>query len=130
MTTPFWCLLFAVLMPYVLAGAGGYFKTKQFGSLDNRQPRAQAAALTGTGARVNAAQQNAWEALGVFTAAVTVAHFAGADPSRSARASVLFVVARVLHAICYIADLATLRSLVFFVGFGSCIYLFWLAARV
>lgn len=128
MTTPFWCLLIAVFIPYVLAGTSGYFKAKQFGAIDNNNPRAQAAQLTGAGARAWAAQQNAWEALAVFTAAVVVAHLAGADAGRSAMAAQLFLGARVLHAIFYIADLATARSAIFFVGFGSCLWLFWLAA--
>jgi uncharacterized MAPEG superfamily protein len=127
MTIPFWCLLIAVLIPYVLAFTAAYHKSRQFGSVDNNQPRAQGAALTGTGARVWAAQQNAWEALAVFTAAVGVAHFAGADPGRSAIAAELFIVARILHAIFYATDLATLRSLAFMVAFGSCLWLFWLA---
>lgn len=128
MTTPFWCLLIAIFMPYVLAGTGSYFKVKQFGALDNNQPRVQAAGLTGTGARVNAAQLNAWEALAVFSASVFVAHFAGADPGGSATASVVFVAARILHAVFYAADLAPLRSLSFAVAFGACLWLFWLAA--
>ena len=128
MTTPFWCLLIAVFIPYVLAGMAGYYKGKQFGSVDNNYPRVQGAALTGAGARAWGAQQNAWEALAVFTAAVMVAHFAGADAGRSATAAVLFLVARVLHAVFYISDIATARSLIFFVGFGSCMWLFWLAA--
>jgi uncharacterized MAPEG superfamily protein len=128
MTTPFWCLVIAVLIPYVLAFTAAYFKGKQFGKVDNNQPRVQGAALTGTGARVWAAQQNAWEALTVFTAAVLVAHFAGADAGRSATAAIVFIVARIAHAICYATDLAPLRSLSFMVGFGSCLWLFWLAA--
>jgi uncharacterized MAPEG superfamily protein len=130
MTTPFWCLLVAVLIPYVLAFTAAYFKGKQFGTVDNNQPRVQGAALTGTGARVWAAQQNAWEALAVFTAAVLVARFAGADPGRSAMAALLFIAARIVHAICYATDLATFRSLSFMVGFASCLWLFWLAASV
>ena len=128
MTIPFWCLLIAVLIPYVLAFTAAYYKSRQFGSVDNNQPRVQGAALTGVGARVWAAQQNAWEALAVFTAAVLVAHFEGADPRKSAIAAEVFVVARVLHAIFYARDLATLRSLAFMVGFGASLWLFWLAA--
>jgi uncharacterized MAPEG superfamily protein len=129
MTTPFWCLLAAVLIPYVLAMTGGYFRMKQFGSVDNKHPRAQAAALEGAGARACAAQQNAWEALPVFAAAVFVAHLAGADPQSSATAAVVFVVARVLHPVAYIANVDVARSLLFLVGLGSCIWLFALAAR-
>jgi uncharacterized MAPEG superfamily protein len=129
MTTPFWCLLIAVFIPFVLAMVGGYFKSQQFDALDNNNPRAQSAQLEGTGARAVAAQQNAWEALAMFTPSVAVAHMAGADPSSSATAALLFVAARVLHGGFYIADLAPLRSVSFLVASGSCIWLFTLAAR-
>ena len=55
MTVPFWCLFAAALIPILLAFAGGYFKAQQFGSVDNNNPRAQSAQLTGTGARALAA---------------------------------------------------------------------------
>ncbi len=129
MTTPFWCLLIAVLIPYLLSTAGGYFRLKQFGRLDNKNPRAQGAALTGLGARVQAAQQNAWEALPVFSAAVLVAHVSGADAQKSAWAAMLFLGARVLHTAFYMANLDILRSTIFLVGLGSCIWLFVLAAQ-
>jgi len=127
MTTPFWCLLIVALIPYVLAGAGGYLRFKQLGALDNKEPRTQALQVTGAAARAVAAQANAWEAVAVFSAAVFVAHFAGADPGLSATAAVLFVVARVIHGILYIADLDKLRSLVFLGGFGCALWLFGLA---
>lgn len=128
MTTPFWCVLVAIGIPYVLSAAGGYFRTRQFGSLDNNHPRAQAAALEGVGARAYAAQQNAWEALPVFGLSVVIASLAGADPASSSLASLVFVAARVLHAVFYLADLAPLRSLSFIVGLGCCVWLFRLAA--
>ena len=128
MTTPFWCVLVAILLPYALTGVAAYFKQQQFGTIDNRQPRDQAAALEGAGARAYAAQQNAWEALQVFGLSVVVAHLAGADPGASATASIVFIVARVLHGVCYVADLASLRSLSFLVATGCCLWLFWLAA--
>ena len=129
MTTPFWCLLIALLIPIALAGMGGFFRMRQFGTLDNKHPRQQAAQLEGAGARCMAAQQNAWEALAIFTAAVMVAHLAGADPGRSATAAQLFIGARVLHAVFYLANIDWARTLIFFVGLGSCIWLFVLASR-
>ena len=129
MTTPFWCLLAAVLLPYVWAGVGVYYKRQQFGAIDANHPRAQSAALTDAGARANAAQLNSWEALPVFGAAVTVAHLAGADAGLSATASLVFVASRVLHGSFYIRNLAPLRSLSFLGGFGACLWLFGLAAR-
>ena len=128
MTTPFWCLLAAILIPYVLAGVGVSFRVRRFGQIDNKHPRQQAAALEGTGARAYAAQQNAWEALAVFAPAVLVAHVAGADPGRSAAAAVVFLVARVVHAVAYLANVDWLRSLSFLVGFLASLYFFRLAA--
>lgn len=127
MTIPFWCLLIVLIIPYVLAGVAGYFKTTQLGTLDNNNPRQQSAALTGAGARVFAAQQNAWEAMAVFTAAVLVAHFAGAEAQMSANLAMAFVAFRILHAVAYIADWATLRSLLFVGALASAIWLFILA---
>ena len=129
MTTPFWCLSILLLLPYVLAGLGGYYKIRQLGALDNYHPRSQAADIEGIGARVWAAQQNGWEAVAVFAPAVLVAHVAGADPDASAWAALVVTGARLLYTMCYLADLATLRSVIFAVGLGGCVWLFALAAR-
>jgi uncharacterized MAPEG superfamily protein len=96
--------------------------------VDNRNWRAeQLPKLTGLGARVYAAQANAWEALGMFTAAVAVAHLSGADPDQSALAAGTFLTARLLHGAFYLADLDKLRTGVFLIGWGSCLWLFGLA---
>ena len=128
MTTPFWCLLVVMLMPFVLAGVGGYLRARQFGTLDTKYPRQQSAKGEGATARAVAAQANAWEALPIFASAVLVAHVAGADPERSATLSLLYVVARAGHAVCYLANWDIARSLVFLVGLGLSIGLFVLAA--
>lgn len=128
MTTLLWCLLVACLMPVVLSGLGGYFKAKQFGALDNKNPRAQSALLTGTGARVVAAQSNAWEALAIFTAAVLVVQTTGVDAAKTALVGQIFIAARVAHAFFYIRNIDTLRSLSYLVGLGCCICLFVMAA--
>jgi uncharacterized MAPEG superfamily protein len=129
MTIPFWCLLVAALIPYILAGVGAAQKARQFDSLDIHHPRDQDAKLTGMGARAVAAQKNAWEAFAVFSAAVLVAHAAGAAPGTSATAAVAFIAFRALHAIAYLRDVATLRSVAFGGGFACCIWLFVLAAN-
>ncbi len=128
MTTPFWCLFVVVLLPYVLAGVGGYFRGKEFGDADNKNPRAQAARLEGTGARAYAAQANAWEATAVFTAAVFTAHLAGVPEASAAPWTIAFVVARVLHPTFYILDQDKLRSVAFLAGFVCVIALFVKAA--
>lgn len=125
MTTPFWCLFLAILMPYVLAPIAGYFKAQQFGTLDNKNPRAQTALLEGPGARAAAAQANHWEAIAVFTAAVMVNHNTGGDPSTSASLAMVWLGMRVLHAVFYITDIDKARSTAFLVGFGCSIALFF-----
>ena len=85
MTVPFFCLFLVVIMPYLLAPVGAFFKTRQLGTYDNKDPRAQGLRLEGAGARAVAAQANAWEAVAVFSAAVIVNHLKGtADPGMSA----------------------------------------------
>jgi uncharacterized MAPEG superfamily protein len=126
-TTPFWCLLIVAILPYLLAGFGAQLRAKQLGTLDNHHPRVQAQELRGPAARAYAAQQNAWEALSLFGVAVVLAHLSGADPDKSAAASILFLVARVLHPAAYIGDVPTLRSGIFLIGLGSCIWLFALS---
>jgi uncharacterized MAPEG superfamily protein len=128
MTTPFLCLGIVATFPYLLTFTGAYFKAQQFGSIDNNYPRAQSAALEGIGARAWAAQQNAWEALLMFTIAVFVGHLSGADAGASATTAWVFVAARVAHAACYLADFASARSLAFVVGIGCVVRFFLLAA--
>ena len=124
------CLLIAVLLPYVLSGIASYHKTRQFGKLDNNNPRSQAAQLVGPGARAMAAQQNAWEALAVFTASLAAAFFAGVEPASLATPALLFLAARIAHAACYLADLASARSGSFFVATLACIWIFVKALSV
>ncbi len=128
MTTPMVCLLITLLLPLVLAGVGGYFRSREPGGMDNNDPRGQVNKLTGPGARAYAAQQNAWEAIALFTPAVLVAHVLGADPATSAALAITFVGLRVIHGICYLADLATLRSLAFVASLVCVIWLFTLGS--
>lgn len=128
MTTLLWTLVAATFLPLVWSFAGGSFRVRDPKGFDNHTPRRQAATLTGTGERLYAAQQNAWEALMMFTPCVLVAHLSGVDARAAGIAGAVFVVARVLHGVCYAMDLATLRSAVWMVGAGCCIYLVYLAA--
>jgi uncharacterized MAPEG superfamily protein len=131
MTTPLWCLALVALLPFVLSTAGGYFRVRQDGRLDNKEPRRQAAHLAGAGGRAYAAQANAWEALGFFTAVQLVLHLASPEAARSAGAanlSLAFVATRLLHPVLYLANLDALRSAVFLVGLGCGIGLLWIAS--
>jgi uncharacterized MAPEG superfamily protein len=124
MTTPFFCLAIACLLPYVWAPFQIPSRRAQFGTVDNKLPRVQQAQLQGRGARALGAHHNAFEALTTFAPAVFVAHLAGADAIWSARLAVLFVICRVLHGIFYLADLDFARSGAFTVGLLCVIGLF------
>ncbi len=110
MTTPLWCLVIVMFLPFPLAMFGGYFRGKAFGKADNKEPRLQAAKLDGIGARAYAAQQNAWEATGIFTVAVVVTHLAGLPADVAAPWTIGFVVMRVLHSIFYLTNIEMARS--------------------
>ncbi|GHB07175.1 MAPEG family protein [Salinicola rhizosphaerae] len=123
MSTPLWCLLITALLPFWLAFWGSSVRQREFGKLDNHHPRQQYARLEGKGARLWAAQQNAWEALALFTAGVVAAQFSGGGWLADI-ASVVFVISRVGHALCYAMDLATARSAIFVVSFLGVLCLF------
>lgn len=129
MTTPFWCILIASLLPYAWSSAAMKARADQFGEVDNRLPRAQQARLEGWGARALGAASNGFETFPAFAAAVIVAHIAGADPGWSAIWSVVYVAARILHGVFYAIDLDKLRSAAFGLGQACAIALFILAAR-
>lgn len=121
-------VLFAIsFLPIFLAWAAVYFRIKQFNHFDNHHPRQQQAALVGMGARVQAAQANAWEALTLFTMVCFLAYASGLDLNRLDGVAWLYLAARVLHPILYIANLAWWRSGVFVVGMFCCLYIAILA---
>ena len=122
MTTAFWCVLIAGLLPYLATGIA-----KAGGGYDNRAPREWLARQTGRSSRANAAQKNSFEAFPFFAAAVCVAALAHAPQAKVDQYAELFVAARVLYILAYVLDQALLRSLVWAVGIGSVIAIFFAA---
>ena len=120
-------LLILSVLPLVCAWTAGYYRQKQFGSVDNKEPRLQSLQLTGAGARAVAAQSNTWEALGVYSAAILAIFISGVDLQSIFPPVVVFVALRIAYIPAYIADMDKLRSLIFLVGFGICMYLFYLS---
>ncbi|MBK6453605.1 MAG: MAPEG family protein [Proteobacteria bacterium] len=120
MTIAFWCVLVAGFLPYfgtLTAKIGG----ERF---DNSNPRDWLNAQSGFRKRANAAQHNSFEAFPFFAAAVIIAHVAGAPQGRIDLFAVVFILARLFYIAFYVADMATLRSLAWFVGIGSVVALF------
>lgn len=120
MTTAYWCVLFAALLPYVAtltAKIGG----ERF---DNSNPREWLGQQAGHRRRANAAQLNSFEAFPLFATAVIVAHLTGAAQARIDLLAITFVAARLFYIGFYVADFAKLRSLAWFVGIGSAVAIF------
>ena len=120
-------LLILVILPVSCAWIAGYYRQKQFGSVDNKEPRVQSQQLSGPGARAVAAQSNSWEALAVFSAAILAVFIGGIDLDSIRMPVMIFTALRIAYIPAYIADLDKLRSLIFIGGYGICIYLIYLA---
>lgn len=103
------CLLVAVLLPFATAWIG---KAGAFGLADNREPRGWAARQSGWRARAMAAQANGFEALPLLLAGLLVAWQHEAAQAAVDALALAFVALRVVYTGLYLADLATLRSVV------------------
>ena len=122
MTTAFWCILIAAILPYPIA-----ILAKSKRGYDNRAPREYLAQVEGFRKRANWAQLNAFEAFPPFAAAIIIAHLQQVPQATADMLALAFIAMRVLHAVFYVLDKSMLRSTAWFVGFGCVIALFVLA---
>lgn len=120
------CVLIAALLPFAFVGvAKGQPRYLKAGG--NHDPRAYAATLEGRQKRAYNAHLNGFEAFPAFAAAVILAEQSGGAQSTIDTLAVVFVAARVVHGLLYIADQAMARSLVWSVGLGAVVWLFTMA---
>jgi len=89
---------------------------KEQGGYNNHLPRQQQAQLSGFGARSLAAHQNSFEAFILFAVGVLMAHTTQTAGWLIDGLAMTFVIARVIYLLCYWADLAWQRSLVWCIG--------------
>ena len=116
MTVAFWCVLIALCLPYVCTGIAKFSQGK-FGPRQNHDPRAFLDTLQGVAKRAHSAQLNGFEVTPAFAAAVIIAHLAGTAELVTINVlAVLFITSRLLYIICYLADWAIMRSVVWTVG--------------
>lgn len=124
------CLLLACLLPIgctALAKSKGAGRRRWDGGFDNHRPREWLAALDGWQARANAAQANSWEALPVFMAGLFVAGQHQAAQGTVDALAMAFIAARLAFIGLYVADKASLRSLVWAVGMAASVALFFVS---
>src|SRR5262245_348086 len=119
MTIALGCIGIAYLLVFIPKIPVAIGQAKAPGGYDNKNPREQQAKLTGWAARARNAHLNGFEAFAPFAAAVMVAHLGGADPHWTNILAIAHVASRALYPFIYMADLGTLRSAVWSVGFGS-----------
>lgn len=112
-------LLVTMFLPY-LAKVPLAYAMQKAGRYDNNHPRQQQASLKGFGERANAAHYNSFEALIVFAAAVLITALSGPVGSISVTLAWVFVASRIGYLGCYWYNLATLRSLIWFIGMVCC----------
>lgn len=122
------CILAACALPIVCAGIAkraGFGKRRRDGGYDNHDPRGWLAKQSGRVARANAAQLNSFEALPLFIAGVLVAQQGGAAQGTVDGLAIAFVLTRLVYIGMYLADKQLARSLVWTVGVGFCVALFF-----
>ena len=119
MTTAYWCVLAAALTPYLAV-----VLAKWRPGFDNHAPRAWLDWQSGWRQRADWAHRNCFEAFAPFAAAVIIAHLAHAPQPRIDALALTFVAARLAYIALYIADQASLRSLVWSLGMLSVVGLF------
>jgi uncharacterized MAPEG superfamily protein len=103
------CVLVAAFLPLLFTAIAKLLHLREF---DNRSPREFQARLSGTALRAHWAHLNSFEAFPPFAAGVLAAQQMAAPQGRIDMLAIAFVVLRLAYGACYLADLATLRSVV------------------
>jgi uncharacterized MAPEG superfamily protein len=124
LTIALWCVLTAGLLPY---SATMIAKSRR--GFDNGNPRAWLQEQQGFRQRANSAQLNSFESFPLFAAAVISATYLHAPQHTLDGLAAGFVIARALYIVCYITDLAAVRSALWFAGLICCITIFIVAAH-
>ena len=126
--TAVWAMVVASLLPVVMAMTAKVFGG--FGLADNSHPRDFLQQTTGASARANAAQQNSYETLPIFLAAVIAAMLMFVPQYIINIIAWLYVIIRVGYCVAYITNLATFRSILWVLSMACPLMLFYLAIRI
>ncbi len=119
MTMALWCVLVAGILPVVAAGIA-----KWGTALDNNHPRDWANGLSGYRRRAYAAHHNAYEAFPFFAASVLAAAVTQAPQGPVNTLALVFIAARLGYLAAYITDRATLRSVLWVIGWAATLAIF------
>ena len=120
MTIAYWCVLVAALLPFVFTGIAKFSGP----GFNNARVRDFQAKLEGARARAHWAHLNSFEAFPPFAAGVIIAHQLHVAQGRIDALALTFIAARIVYGAMYIANLPTLRSLVWLIALGCTVALF------
>ena len=121
-------ILAACLLPYaftMIAKLSGGFTLR-----DNQNPREFLAKTSGLAARANAVQQNSFESLPLFLTSVLMAEYLVTPAVITYYLSIAYLVLRLLYGLAYLANLATLRSILWLLSMACPILLLLLSVRM
>ena len=121
MTLAYLCVIFGFFLPVLLAGHAKL--SSGFRPRNNRNPREFLATVQGKALRARWAEQNTYEALPGFFAAVVIAHQLQAPQHLVDALALGFIALRLIYAWCYVSDRASLRSLVWTGGLACTVAL-------
>ncbi|MFD1333250.1 MAPEG family protein [Methylopila musalis] len=122
MTLSLWCVLIAAVLPIATVALAKWTSP----GFDNGDPRGWATSTTGWRGRAIAAQQNGFEIFPLFAAAALTVQTLGHASATADALSAAFIALRVAYVACYLANLPTLRSAVWSLGFLAAVALFTL----
>ncbi|SFF25629.1 Uncharacterized conserved protein, MAPEG superfamily [Fontimonas thermophila] len=126
MSIAYWCVVIAAFLPFLgtlAAKIGGRMPVSA-----NHNPREWLDQIGGWQKRAHWYQLNSFEAFPAFAAAVLIATELQAPQARIDQLAMAFIGFRLAYFVCYVADWATLRSLVWFGGIACTLWLFLLGA--
>jgi len=123
MTIAYWCVLIAGMMPLLTIAIAKFQR-----GYDNTDPRAWLEKQQGLRRNADYAHRNHFEAFPFFAAAVIIAHQLHAPQASVDTLAMVFIGARMAFTVFYLANLSTLRTLTFTIGYGCVLGLFFAGA--
>ena len=121
-------ILAACLLPYAFTMIAKL--SVGFTLRDNQNPREFLAKSTGLAARANAVQQNSFESLPLFLTSVLMAEYLVTPAVITYYLSLAYLVLRLLYGLAYLANFATLRSILWLLSMACPILLLLLSVRM
>lgn len=124
MNLSYWCILIAGILPVVTVAVAKWGRR----DFDNAEPRQWMEKLQGLRRRADNAHRNHFEAFPFFAAGVLVAQQLNADQDSINMLAVIFIAARIVYTLLYLANRPTMRSITWVIGYIAVIGLFLLPA--